>query len=173
MEQQVVQHLSQSEFSNVDIALVVNNKEHMLSIDPRATLLDTLNLQLGLTGSKNGCDQGACGSCTILIDGRRVLACMTLAVMQAGKSITTIEGLACGDELHPMQRAFIAYDAFQCGYCTSGQIVSAVGLLQEGYTHSDEEIKQFMSGNICRCAAYPQIVEAIKQVARKNDYAAV
>ena len=131
------------------------------------TLLDALRERLGLTGTKKGCDQGQCGACTVLVDGRRVNACLTLAVMAEGAPITTIEGLAKGDALHPLQAAFIAHDGFQCGYCTSGQIMSAAGLLAEGHAHSDDEVREQMSGNICRCGAYPNIVAAIQQ-ARKE-----
>jgi xanthine dehydrogenase YagT iron-sulfur-binding subunit len=124
-------------------------------------LLDLLREQLQLTGSKKGCDHGQCGACTVLIDGRRVLSCLTLAVMQEGKEITTIEGLAKGEELHPMQVAFIEHDGFQCGYCTPGQIMSAVACVREGHASSEDEIREYMSGNICRCGAYPNIVKAI------------
>ncbi len=131
------------------------------------TLLDALRERLGLTGTKKGCDQGQCGACTVLVDGRRVNACLTFAVMAEGAPITTIEGLAKGDVLHPLQAAFIACDGFQCGYCTSGQIMSAAGLLAEGQARSDDEVREQMSGNICRCGAYPNIVAAIQQ-ARKE-----
>ena len=148
----------------IEVMLRINGHEHTLKVDPRATLLDTLREYLGLTGTKKGCDRGECGACTVLIDGRRVNSCLTFALMQSGKEITTIEGLAQGDQLHPVQVAFIQYDAFQCGYCTPGQIISAVALLHEGHTASPEEIREWMSGNICRCGAYPNIVEAIQQV---------
>jgi xanthine dehydrogenase YagT iron-sulfur-binding subunit len=131
-------------------------------VDPRVTLLDALRERLDLVGTKKGCDQGACGACTVLVDGIRVVSCLTLAVMAQGKEITTIEGLAKGDELHPVQAAFITCDGFQCGYWTPGQIMSAVGCIHEGHTKSDTEIREFMSGNICRCGAYPNIVDAIK-----------
>ena len=131
------------------------------------TLLDALRERLGMTGTKKGCDQGQCGACTVLVGGRRVNACLTLAVMAEGAPITTIEGLAKGDALHPLQAAFIARDGFQCGYCTSGQIMSAAGLLAEGQARSDDEVREQMSGNICRCGAYPNIVAAIQQ-ARKE-----
>jgi xanthine dehydrogenase YagT iron-sulfur-binding subunit len=144
--------------------LDVNGRQHELTLEPRVTLLDALREHLGLTGSKKGCDHGQCGACTVLVDGRRIKSCLQLAVMQADKSITTIEGLVNGDNLHPMQAAFIARDAFQCGYCTSGQICSAVGLLNEGHARSDDEIRERMSGNICRCGAYPNIVAAIRDV---------
>jgi xanthine dehydrogenase YagT iron-sulfur-binding subunit len=131
------------------------------TVDPRTTLLDVLRERLGMTGTKKGCDMGACGACTVHVDGRRVVSCLTLAAMAEGKSVTTIEGLAHGDELHPMQAAFIEHDGFQCGYCTSGQIMSAVALVAEGRATSDANIREFMSGNLCRCGAYPNIVAAI------------
>jgi xanthine dehydrogenase YagT iron-sulfur-binding subunit len=146
------------------IALDVNGEAYLVDLEPRVSLLDALREHLDLTGSKKGCDQGTCGACTVWVDGRRVLACLTLAVACEGREVTTIEGLASGDELHPMQRAFIEHDAFQCGYCTPGQIMSAVKLLEEGHAGSDEEIAEFMSGNICRCAAYPNIRAAIRDV---------
>jgi len=133
-------------------------------VEPRVTLLDALRERLALTGTKKGCDHGQCGACTVLLDGRRINACLTLAVMCEGKSITTIEGLAKGEELHPVQAAFIARDAFQCGYCTPGQICSAVALLAEGHAGTDDEIREWMSGNLCRCGAYPNIVDAIRDV---------
>jgi len=147
----------------MDVELSVNGETRILDLEPRVSLLDALREHLGLPGTKKGCDQGACGACTVWVDGRRVLACLTLAVACAGREVTTIEGLA-GDELHPVQQAFIAHDAFQCGYCTPGQIMSAVKLLEEGHASSDEEIAEFMSGNICRCAAYPNIRAAIRDV---------
>jgi xanthine dehydrogenase YagT iron-sulfur-binding subunit len=149
----------------LDVVLRVNGKEKRLKIDSRVTLLDAVRDRLKLTGTKKGCDHGACGACTVLIDGKRVLSCLTLAAMSQGKEVTTIEGLAHGDELHPVQAAFVSCDGFQCGYCTPGQIMSAVGCIREGHTGSDSEIREFMSGNICRCGAYPNIVEAIKQAA--------
>jgi xanthine dehydrogenase YagT iron-sulfur-binding subunit len=145
-------------------ALNVNGKTHVVELEPRTSLLDALRDQLQLTGSKKGCDQGTCGACTVWVDGRRVLACLTLAVTCEGREVTTIEGLAADGELHPMQQAFIEHDAFQCGYCTSGQIMSAVKLLDEGNAATDEEIAESMSGNICRCAAYPNIRAAIREV---------
>jgi xanthine dehydrogenase YagT iron-sulfur-binding subunit len=144
--------------------LVVNGESHVVELEPRVSLLDALREHLGLTGSKKGCDQGACGACTVWVDGRRVLACLTLAAACEGREVATIEGLAQDGELHPMQRAFIEHDAFQCGYCTPGQIMSAVKLIEEGNASSDEDIAEFMSGNICRCAAYPNIRAAIRQV---------
>ena len=150
-----------------EINLKVNGNGERLVVDPRVTLLDALRDRLELTGTKKGCDRGACGACTVHLDGRRVLSCLTLAVMAQGKEITTIEGLAKGDELHPVQAAFIECDAFQCGYCTPGQIMSAVACINEGHTGSGREIREFMSGNLCRCGAYPNIVDAIKLAAAK------
>jgi xanthine dehydrogenase YagT iron-sulfur-binding subunit len=147
-----------------DITLNVNGEKRKLRVESRVTLLDALREQLQLTGSKKGCDMGQCGACTVLIDGTRVNSCLQLAVAQEGRQITTIEGLAKGDKLHPMQQAFIDCDGFQCGYCTPGQILSAVGLLHEGRPADDEAIREGMSGNICRCGAYPNIVAAIAQV---------
>jgi xanthine dehydrogenase YagT iron-sulfur-binding subunit len=149
----------------VDMTLIVNGESKPLKLDPRTTLLDALREHIGLTGSKKGCDHGQCGACTVLIDGRRVVSCLTLALVAEGRQILTIEGLARGNELHPMQRAFIEQDAFQCGYCTPGQIMSAVGCVKEGHAGSDDDIREYMSGNICRCAAYPNIVAAVKQAA--------
>jgi xanthine dehydrogenase YagT iron-sulfur-binding subunit len=165
----------------VDVTLQINGHEHRLRLDPRTTLLDALREHLALTGTKKGCDHGQCGACTVLLDGRRINSCLTLAVMHDGQAVTTIEGLAEGDTLHPMQAAFVEHDGFQCGYCTSGQICSAVGMLAESragmpsyvtenlavaHPHlTEQEIRERMSGNICRCGAYPNIVAAIKQVA--------
>jgi xanthine dehydrogenase YagT iron-sulfur-binding subunit len=167
--------------STVQVELQINGHPHSLTLDPRTTLLDALREHLALTGSKKGCDHGQCGACTVLIEGDRINSCLTLAVMHDGQSITTIEGLAEGDRLHPMQAAFVEHDGFQCGYCTSGQICSAVGMLTESRRGmpsyvtenlaqpaaelTDAEIRERMSGNICRCAAYPNIVAAIKQAA--------
>jgi xanthine dehydrogenase YagT iron-sulfur-binding subunit len=149
----------------VDVTLRVNGRDHRLGLDPRTALLDALREHLHLTGSKKGCDQGQCGACTVHIDGARVLSCLTLAVAAEGRRITTIEGLAPSEgALHPMQQAFIDHDAFQCGYCTPGQIMSAVACVQEGHAGTDVEIREYMSGNLCRCAAYPNIVAAIRQV---------
>ena len=147
------------------VALRVNGAEHRLTLDARTTLLDALRDGLHLTGTKRGCDLGQCGACTVLRDGRRIKACLTLAVMQEGVEILTIEGLASHGELHPMQAAFVEHDGLQCGYCTPGQIMSAVGLLREGHAGSDDEIRELMSGNLCRCGAYTNIVAAIRQAA--------
>jgi xanthine dehydrogenase YagT iron-sulfur-binding subunit len=143
------------------LTLQINGEVRTATVDPRTTLLDVLRERLGMTGTKKGCDMGACGACTVHVDGRRVVSCLTLAAMVEGKSVTTIEGLAHGAELHPMQAAFIEHDGFQCGYCTSGQIMSAVALVAEGRATSDANIREFMSGNLCRCGAYPNIVAAI------------
>ncbi|MHC0433783.1 (2Fe-2S)-binding protein [Streptomyces sp. O3] len=145
------------------VALVVNGRAQKIEVDVRASLLDTLRERIGLTGPKKGCDQGACGACTVLVDGRRTVSCLTLAVMYEGRAVTTVEGLAQGGEPHPMQRAFIEQDGFQCGFCTSGQIVSAVGLLAESPDVPAEQVPELMSGNLCRCAAYPHITDAIAQ----------
>jgi xanthine dehydrogenase YagT iron-sulfur-binding subunit len=148
----------------IQLLLVVNGERRRVDVEPRVSLLDALREHLDLTGSKKGCDQGTCGACTVWVDGRRVLACLTLAVTCEGHDVTTIEGLAAGGELHPMQRAFVEHDALQCGYCTPGQIMSAVKLLEEGNAATDEDIAEFMSGNLCRCAAYPNIRAAIREV---------
>jgi xanthine dehydrogenase YagT iron-sulfur-binding subunit len=148
----------------ISASLTINGMRHALTLDPRATLLDVLREQLDLTGTKKGCDQGQCGACTVLINGQRVVSCLTLAVMVDGASVTTIEGLAKDGSLHPLQQAFIDHDAFQCGYCTPGQICSGVGLIAEGRAKTAEEIRELMSGNICRCGAYTNIVAAIQQV---------
>jgi xanthine dehydrogenase YagT iron-sulfur-binding subunit len=152
-----------------EIALRINGEEHRLDVDVRSTLLDLLREDLGLTGAKKGCDHGQCGACTILLDGRRANACLALAVAHDGAELTTVEGLAAGDDLHPLQAAFIEHDAFQCGYCTPGQLCSAVGMLAEaeaeGVTLDAAEIRERMSGNLCRCGAYPNIVAAIADVA--------
>jgi len=146
----------------VEVPLIVNGQKRTLRIEPRVTLLDALRENLGLTGTKKGCDMGQCGACTVLVDGKRIDSCLALAIQHEGRSITTIEGLATGEELHPMQQAFLDHDAFQCGYCTPGQILSAIGLLEEGGGRTDDEIREGMSGNICRCGAYPNIVDAVR-----------
>jgi xanthine dehydrogenase YagT iron-sulfur-binding subunit len=149
----------------VALTLTVNGESRSEFVDPRRSLLDLLREQLDLTGTKKGCDQGTCGACTVMLDGRRVLSCLTLAATCEGRDMTTIEGIARNGALHPIQEAFMRHDAFQCGACTPGQIVSAVALLNEGRATSDEEIREYMSGNICRCGAYPNIVAAIREVA--------
>lgn len=151
-------------FEKQTLHLEVNGVKHELAVEPRVTLLDVLREHLDLTGTKKGCDRGQCGACTVHVNGVRINSCLSLALTNDGKKITTIEGLAKGDELHPMQEAFINHDGFQCGYCTSGQIMSAVALLKEGHAGSETEIREFMSGNICRCGAYPNIVKAIQEV---------
>jgi xanthine dehydrogenase YagT iron-sulfur-binding subunit len=151
--------------SAVDVTLRVNGVEHKLRLDARVILLDALREVLGLTGTKKGCDQGACGACTVHVDGKRIVSCLMLAAQCDGRDITTIEGLAENGELHPVQEAFVRHDAFQCGYCTPGQIMSALSLLTEGRARTDEEVREFMSGNLCRCGAYPNIVAAIREVA--------
>lgn len=153
----------------VNLQLNINGKSHSLEqLDTRTTLLDVLRNHLDLTGSKKGCDHGQCGACTVMVDGKRVNSCLCLAVMQQGKKITTIEGLANGDDLHPIQEAFIEHDGFQCGYCTSGQIMSALGLMTEPCGNTDAEVRECMSGNLCRCGAYPNIIAAIQDVRRKS-----
>ena len=147
----------------IEVALIINRVETQLSLAPWTTLLDALRDHLDLTGTKKGCDHGQCGACTVLVDGRRINSCLTLAVMQDGTTVTTIEGLMADGALHPLQQAFIDHDAFQCGYCTPGQICSAVGLIAEGKAKTTDEIRELMSGNICRCGAYPNIVAAIRQ----------
>ncbi|TCB97199.1 (2Fe-2S)-binding protein [Micromonospora zingiberis] len=147
------------------VSLTVNGSGHDLTLDNRTTLLDALREHLALTGSKKGCDQGACGACTVLVDGRRVVSCLMLAAQCDGREVTTIEGLSPDGVLHPVQEAFVRHDGLQCGYCTPGQVMSAVALLAEGRAGSDQEIREFMSGNVCRCGAYPNIVAAIREVA--------
>ena len=150
----------------VHLSLDINARRHELDVDPRTTLLDALREQLCLTGTKKGCDQGQCGACTVHVDGKRVLACLTLAAQVEGRHITTIEGLAAeSGDLHPVQAAFLEHDAFQCGYCTPGQIMSAVACIREGRVGSDEEIREYMAGNLCRCGAYNHIVAAVREVA--------
>jgi xanthine dehydrogenase YagT iron-sulfur-binding subunit len=152
---------------SVKVKLKINGKDYALDVDPRVTLLDALRERLQLTGSKKGCDHGQCGACTVLVNGRRINSCLSLAVTHEGDEITTIEGLANGEELHPLQAAFIEHDGFQCGYCTPGQICSAAALLKENHANSDDEIREWMSGNICRCGAYPNILAAIKEAKTK------
>jgi xanthine dehydrogenase YagT iron-sulfur-binding subunit len=152
-------------FEQIPLKIEINGKWQELLVEPRVTLLDLLREQLGLTGTKKGCDHGQCGACTVHVDGRRVNACLSLAVMNQGKAITSIEGIAKGEELHPMQEAFIKHDGFQCGYCTPGQIMSAIACVREGHAKNDEDIREFMSGNICRCGAYTNITKAIREVA--------
>jgi xanthine dehydrogenase YagT iron-sulfur-binding subunit len=152
----------------IPVSLLVNGEKQQLKLDPRTSLLDALREHLHLTGTKKGCDQGACGACTVLVDGRRINSCLTLAAMNDGREITTIEGLVSGNHLHPVQAAFIRNDGFQCGYCTPGQICSAVALLREGHTGTDDEIREWMSGNICRCGAYNNIVAAIREAKERG-----
>jgi len=149
--------------ATVPVSLTVNGRTSTLELDTRVTLLDALRDHLHLTGSKKGCDQGQCGACTVLVDGQRVLSCLTLAIATQGRPVQTIEGLAKGGTLHPMQQAFIDHDGFQCGYCTPGQIMSAIACVQEGHANTQSDIREYMSGNLCRCAAYPKIVAAIVQ----------
>ncbi len=151
----------------VDVRLMINGRETRLRLDPRVTLLDALRERLQLTGTKKGCDHGQCGACTVLVNGRRINSCLALAVVHDGDEVTTIEGLAKGDELHPVQAAFLEHDGFQCGYCTPGQICSAVALLKEDHAHNDDEIREWMSGNLCRCGAYTNIVAAIREAKSK------
>ncbi len=151
--------------ARVPLTITVNGQQHTLELEAWVTLLDLLRERMGLTGTKKGCDHGQCGACTVLVDGRRINSCLTLAVMNDGREVTTIEGLADGDKLHPVQQAFVDHDAFQCGYCTPGQICSAVGLVSEGRANCSAEVRELMSGNICRCGAYPQILRAVSQAA--------
>jgi xanthine dehydrogenase YagT iron-sulfur-binding subunit len=154
----------------IGVSLILNGKPHDVELDSRTTLLDTLREHIGLTGSKKGCDQGQCGACTVMVDGQRVLSCLTLAAAVQGKEVTTIEGLAGADgALHPMQQAFVDHDAFQCGYCTPGQIMSAVACVKEGHANSADEVRDYMSGNLCRCAAYPNIVDAVLDAKTKME----
>jgi xanthine dehydrogenase YagT iron-sulfur-binding subunit len=154
--------------ARIPVALTVNRAAVRLNVAPWTTLLDALRDHLGLTGTKKGCDHGQCGACTVLVDGRRVVSCLTRAVMQEGASVTTVEGLARDGALHPLQQAFIDHDAFQCGYCTPGQLCSGVGLIAEGRARTGDEIRELMSGNICRCGAYPNIVAAIRQAMERS-----
>jgi xanthine dehydrogenase YagT iron-sulfur-binding subunit len=156
--------------SRATVALRINQQDHVLSVDPRVTLLDAIRDHAGLTGTKKGCGHGQCGACTLHVDGIRVLSCLMFATMAEGKQITTIEGLSHADEaVHPMQQSFIDCDAFQCGYCTPGQIMSAIACVREGHAGSDDQIREYMSGNLCRCAAYPNIVAAIRQTAHDTE----
>ena len=154
----------EASIGTVAVSLRINGRDRRLEIEPWTTLLDLLREGERLTGTKKGCDHGQCGACTVLVDGKRINACLTLAVMQQGREITTVEGLATGDALHPLQEAFIAHDAFQCGYCTPGQLCSAVGLINEGQARTEADVRELMSGNVCRCGAYPQIVQAVGEV---------
>jgi xanthine dehydrogenase YagT iron-sulfur-binding subunit len=152
------------------IRLQINRKSHEMRVEPRLTLLDALHEHAELTGTKKGCDHGQCGACTVHVDGKRVLSCLTLAVQAEGKQVRTIEGIAGDDgKLHPVQSAFVACDALQCGYCTPGQIMSAVACIAEGHAGSDDEVREYMSGNLCRCGAYPNIVKAVRQAAAKGS----
>ncbi len=161
--------MAKSPTTGAGVRLRINGSEHLLQIEPRVTLLDALREYAHLNGTKKGCDQGQCGACTVHVDGRRVLACLTLASQVEGLAITTIEGLAVNGSLHPVQEAFIRHDAFQCGYCTPGQIMSAVACIDEGRTDSDTSIREYMSGNLCRCGAYPHIVAAVRDAAQAID----
>jgi xanthine dehydrogenase YagT iron-sulfur-binding subunit len=156
-----------AETQTSQLRMRINGEDRELTVDNRTSLLDMLRDRAGLTGTKKGCDQGACGACTVLVDGQRVNSCLTLGVMHEGAEVTTIEGLAEGDRLHPLQQAFIDEDAFQCGYCTPGQILSGVGCIREGHTGSPAEIREWMSGNICRCGAYTNIAAAVARAARE------
>jgi xanthine dehydrogenase YagT iron-sulfur-binding subunit len=162
---------SEARPGTVPISLTVNGRPRQVEVAPWTTLLDLLRLELDLTGTKKGCDHGQCGACTVLVDGQRINACLQLAVMQDGREITTIEGLAQDGQLHPLQAAFVEHDAFQCGYCTPGQIVSGVALMAEGHAKGRDGIRELMSGNICRCGAYPNIVDAIEEVLRHGQVA--
>lgn len=155
-------------FEKIPLQFEVNGVAQSLDVEPRVTLLDLLREHLHLTGTKKGCDHGQCGACTVHVDGKRVLSCLSLAVMNEGKKVTTIEGIGNADHLHPIQDAFIQYDGMQCGYCTPGQIMSAIGCIREGHANSEQEIREFMSGNICRCGAYPNIVDAIANVKKEG-----
>ena len=159
---------SETAVTPAKVTLKINGQTHPLEIDPRTTLLDALREHLQMTGSKKGCDHGQCGACTVLVNGRRINSCLSLAIVHEGDEITTIEGLANGEQLHPVQAAFLEHDGFQCGYCTPGQICSAVACIAEGHAKSDAEIREWMSGNLCRCGAYPNIVAAIKEAQTKS-----
>ncbi len=168
-EHRTVASQSASLPSKISITLKVNGAVRQIAVAPWVTLLDLLREQLDLTGTKKGCDHGQCGACTVLVDGKRVNSCMTLAIMKDGAEVVTVEGLAAGEALHPVQEAFIEHDAFQCGYCTPGQICSAVGLMTEGRAKTADEIRESMSGNICRCGAYPNIIAAIQQAMEAGE----
>ena len=168
-ENEIVEEVENQVHPATPITLKINGNETQLSVAPWTSLLDALREYLNLTGTKKGCDHGQCGACTVLVDGKRINACLTLAVMKEGADITTIEGLAQDEALHPLQQAFIEHDAFQCGYCTPGQICSAVGLLNEGKAKTRDDIRELMSGNICRCGAYPNIVDAIEEVMQNHQ----
>jgi xanthine dehydrogenase YagT iron-sulfur-binding subunit len=155
-------------FEKLPLQIEVNGQQYDLSVEPRVTLLDLLREQLHLTGTKKGCDWGQCGACTVHVDGKRVLSCLSLALMQKGKKVTTIEGIGTEDKLHPVQEAFISHDGFQCGYCTPGQIMSAIACIREGHAGNEDDIRQYMSGNICRCGAYSNIVEAITEANKQG-----
>ena len=159
-----------SQFNQIAIKLSVNKKQYQLNVLPWVSLLDALREYLDLTGTKKGCDHGQCGACTVLCDGKRIISCLTLAVMKEGSEITTIEGIAETEELHPLQKAFIEHDAFQCGYCTPGQICSAIGMMQEGKANTRTEVKELMSGNLCRCGANTNIIDAIMEVKAGGHY---
>nr|MDZ8058028.1 (2Fe-2S)-binding protein [Nostoc sp. EkiNYC01] len=169
----VTQELKILSSEEAELSLNVNNVSYSLKLEPRVTLLDALREKLGLMGTKKACDRGECGACTVLVNNRRINSCMTLAVMHIDAAITTIEGLAQDGKLHPLQTAFITHDAFQCGYCTSGQIVSAVGMILEEMPKSETEIREKMSGNLCRCGAYPNIITAIQDVLEEMEDAAI
>jgi xanthine dehydrogenase YagT iron-sulfur-binding subunit len=155
----------------VEVTLRVNGADRQVVIEPRVTLLDALRERLRLTGTKKGCDRGECGACTVLVDGRRIKSCMTLAIMQEGREVTTVEGLGTPERPHPVQSAFVEHDGLQCGFCTPGQVMSAVALIREGHAGSDEEIREWMSGNLCRCAAYPGILAAVRAAAAADAQA--
>ena len=160
--------VTQAPIPRYTVVLSVNGQENRMELEAWVTLLDALRDRIGLTGTKKGCDHGQCGACTVLVDGRRINSCLTLAVMTQGKEITTVEGLAKGEELHPLQQAFIEHDGFQSGYCTPGQLMSGVACIKEGHAKTDGDIREWMSGNLCRCGAYPNIVAAIRQVEKSG-----
>jgi xanthine dehydrogenase YagT iron-sulfur-binding subunit len=168
LAQQPAPTLGPTKSETEEVAMTINGEKTAMRLDPRMTLLDALRERLGLTGTKKGCDHGQCGACTVLVNGRRINSCLSLAIMHDGDEVTTLEGLAKGDELHPVQAAFREHDGFQCGYCTPGQICSAVALIKEGHASSDDEIREWMSGNLCRCGAYVNIVAAIREAKSKT-----